>query len=164
MRVDVVIATRGLDDQLVSRRPMAFINAHRDIIQSRRSDGYRLVRRVVTKGKGVRAGSALEGHRVHQGPVGHDLVAMERIGAPQPSPDGNRVAFVVTTMDLEANRGRTDLWLVGVDGTRLRRLTRQRCDLLVRLPMFGTVESLNVSVATGICLYEAVRQRRSMAG
>jgi len=49
---------------------------------------------------------------------------------------------------------------LGGEGKGLRRLTRERCDLLVRLPMLGTVESLNVSVATGICLYETLRQRR----
>jgi len=41
----------------------------------------------------------------------------------------------------------------------MRRLTRENCDLLVSVPMFGSVESLNVSVASGICLYEARRQR-----
>jgi 23S rRNA (guanosine2251-2'-O)-methyltransferase len=41
----------------------------------------------------------------------------------------------------------------------MRRLTRESCDLLVKLPMAGVVESLNVSVAAGICLFEAVRQR-----
>ena len=51
--------------------------------------------------------------------------------------------------------------VMGSEGTGLRRLTRERCDLLVRLPMLGRVESLNVSVAAGVCLYEAVRQRRS---
>jgi len=53
----------------------------------------------------------------------HDLVAMERIGDHRVSPDGSRVAFVVTTMDLEANRGRRDLWLATTDGTSVRRLT-----------------------------------------
>ncbi len=43
----------------------------------------------------------------------------------------------------------------------MRRLTREACDSLVRIPMAGTVESLNVSVATGVCLFEAVRQRES---
>ena len=42
----------------------------------------------------------------------------------------------------------------------MRRLTGETCDQLVRLPMLGRVESLNVSVAAGICLYEALRQRR----
>lgn len=49
--------------------------------------------------------------------------------------------------------------VMGNEGKGLRRLTRERCDGLIRLPMRGRVESLNVSVATGICLYEAVRQR-----
>lgn len=49
--------------------------------------------------------------------------------------------------------------IVGGEGQGLRRLTRQLCDQLARLPMAGCVESLNVSVATGIALYEAVRQR-----
>lgn len=49
--------------------------------------------------------------------------------------------------------------VIGAEGRGLRRLTRERCDFLLRIPMLGSVESLNVSVATGICLYEAVRQR-----
>lgn len=49
--------------------------------------------------------------------------------------------------------------VLGAEGTGLRRLTSETCDALVRIPMFGSVESLNVSVASGICLYEARRQR-----
>jgi 23S rRNA (guanosine2251-2'-O)-methyltransferase len=49
--------------------------------------------------------------------------------------------------------------VMGSEGEGLRRLTRENCDLLVSLPMLGAVESLNVSVASGICLYEARRQR-----
>ncbi len=49
---------------------------------------------------------------------------------------------------------------MGAEGSGLRRLTRERCDFLVKLPMAGSVSSLNVSVATGICLFEVVRQRR----
>jgi 23S rRNA (guanosine2251-2'-O)-methyltransferase len=49
--------------------------------------------------------------------------------------------------------------VMGSEGSGLRRLTREQCDFLVRLPMAGSVSSLNVSVATGICLFEAVRQR-----
>jgi dipeptidyl aminopeptidase/acylaminoacyl peptidase len=52
-----------------------------------------------------------------------DLVTMDRISDPQVSPDGETVVFVRRTADLEADRGRTDLWLVGVDGADLRRLT-----------------------------------------
>ena len=51
--------------------------------------------------------------------------------------------------------------VVGAEGPGMRRLTTEACDFLVKLPMAGDVSSLNVSVATGICLFEAVRQRRS---
>ncbi|MGD9660652.1 MAG: 23S rRNA (guanosine(2251)-2'-O)-methyltransferase RlmB [Porticoccaceae bacterium] len=51
--------------------------------------------------------------------------------------------------------------VMGAEGDGMRRLTKEQCDLLVKLPMAGSVSSLNVSVATGVCLYEIVRQRRS---
>ena len=50
--------------------------------------------------------------------------------------------------------------VLGAEGPGLRALTRKTCDVLVRIPMAGAVESLNVSVAAGVCLYEALRQRR----
>lgn len=50
--------------------------------------------------------------------------------------------------------------VMGAEGEGMRRLTRETCDELVAIPMAGGVESLNVSVASGVCLYEAVRQRR----
>ena len=49
--------------------------------------------------------------------------------------------------------------VMGAEGTGMRRLTRERCDFLVSLPMAGSVSSLNVSVATGVCLFEIRRQR-----
>jgi 23S rRNA (guanosine2251-2'-O)-methyltransferase len=49
--------------------------------------------------------------------------------------------------------------VLGAEGSGMRQLTRKTCDELVRLPMHGAVESLNVSVASGVCLYEALRQR-----
>ncbi len=51
--------------------------------------------------------------------------------------------------------------VMGAEGKGLRRLTRETCDELVKIPMAGSVSSLNVSVATGICLFEVVRQRNS---
>lgn len=49
--------------------------------------------------------------------------------------------------------------VLGAEGTGLRRLTEEHCDILMQIPMIGVVESLNVSVAAGVCLYEATRQR-----
>ena len=49
--------------------------------------------------------------------------------------------------------------VMGAEGDGMRRLTREHCDVLVKIPMVGTVSSLNVSVATGICLFEVLRQR-----
>jgi 23S rRNA (guanosine2251-2'-O)-methyltransferase len=50
--------------------------------------------------------------------------------------------------------------VMGAEGQGMRRLTRENCDYLINIPMAGEVSSLNVSVATGVCLFEAVRQRQ----
>jgi len=49
---------------------------------------------------------------------------------------------------------------MGAEGDGMRRLTKERCSQLIKIPMAGTVSSLNVSVATGVALFEVVRQRR----
>ena len=53
-------------------------------------------------------------------------------------------------------------WVMGAEGEGMRRLTREHCDELVNIPMAGSVSSLNVSVASGVCLFETVRQRTSV--
>jgi 23S rRNA (guanosine2251-2'-O)-methyltransferase len=50
-------------------------------------------------------------------------------------------------------------WVLGAEGEGMRRLTRETCDVLVKIPMLGSVASLNVSVASGVCLFETRRQR-----
>jgi 23S rRNA (guanosine2251-2'-O)-methyltransferase len=69
-----------------------------------------------------------------------------------------------TDMDTETDLFHFDqtgplAWVMGAEGHGMRRLTREHCDVLVSIPMFGSVESLNVSVASGMCLAESRRQR-----
>ena len=52
--------------------------------------------------------------------------------------------------------------VMGAEGKGLRRLTREHCDYLVKIPMQGSVDSLNVSVAAGICCFEVVRQGKTL--
>ncbi|WP_078120604.1 23S rRNA (guanosine(2251)-2'-O)-methyltransferase RlmB [Thiosocius teredinicola] len=79
--------------------------------------------------------------------------------------DTHRVFVIGTAGEADIDLYAADLTgplalVMGAEGEGMRRLTRDTCDQLVRLPMAGHVDSLNVSVATGVCLYEAVRQRR----
>ncbi len=73
--------------------------------------------------------------------------------------------FVVgTTMDAPGTLHNTKLegpiaLVLGAEGDGMRRLTQETCDALITIPMYGSVQSLNVSVASGICLYEIRRQR-----
>ena len=74
--------------------------------------------------------------------------------------------FLITAADMDAEKNHTDIdWrkptvlVMGAEGSGLGSETRKRCDSVVRIPMAGCVESLNVSVATGVLLYEAMRQR-----
>ncbi len=78
--------------------------------------------------------------------------------------DVHRVWVVGTAGEAESSLYQIDLvgplaLILGAEEKGMRRLTREACDSVVKLPMAGSVESLNVSVATGVCLYEAVRQR-----
>lgn len=73
--------------------------------------------------------------------------------------------LIGTSLDTEQDIYQADLTgplglVLGAEGKGMRRLTAEHCDSLVKLPMQGMVQSLNVSVTAGICLYEALRQRR----
>ena len=74
------------------------------------------------------------------------------------------IRIIGTTEDAEQTIYDLDLTgpvalVLGAEGAGMRALTKKTCDVLVRIPMAGAVESLNVSVAAGVCLFEAMRQR-----
>ncbi|MEC5217654.1 23S rRNA (guanosine2251-2'-O)-methyltransferase [Actimicrobium sp. GrIS 1.19] len=76
--------------------------------------------------------------------------------------------LIGTTEDAEQGLYQADFsgptaLVMGSEGEGMRRLTTEACDFLVHIPMFGAVESLNVSVASGVCLFEARRQRLAKA-
>jgi 23S rRNA (guanosine2251-2'-O)-methyltransferase len=80
--------------------------------------------------------------------------------------DDYRIWVVGTAGDGETGLYDADLsgplaLVMGGEGEGMRRLTRDHCDQVLNIPLAGSVESLNVSVATGVCLFEALRQRRS---
>lgn len=75
------------------------------------------------------------------------------------------VWFVGTDLDAEGSIDKVDLTgnigiVMGAEGEGMRELTKKHCDFFCKLPMLGAVQSLNVSVTTGICLYEVLRQRQ----
>jgi 23S rRNA (guanosine2251-2'-O)-methyltransferase len=76
-----------------------------------------------------------------------------------------RNIWIIGTMDdapkslYEAEFPAASAWVFGAEGEGMRRLTREKCDLRVKIPMQGSVESLNVSVSVGVCLFEARRRR-----
>jgi len=81
-----------------------------------------------------------------------------------------RDVWVIGTSDqasksiYEVDLNRPIALVLGAEGDGMRQLTAKTCDELVSIPMQGAVESLNVSVAAGVCLYEALRQRQAKAG
>ncbi|MEO8296626.1 MAG: 23S rRNA (guanosine(2251)-2'-O)-methyltransferase RlmB [Burkholderiales bacterium] len=76
------------------------------------------------------------------------------------------ILVIGTSEDAEQSLYDIDLsgpvaWVLGAEGPGMRQLTRKTCDRLVRIPMQGAVESLNVSVASAVCLFETLRQRKN---
>ena len=99
--------------------------------------------------------------------IGAALAGVES-GAHPSTLKGAGIWLAGASQDADTDIFRSDLrrplaLVLGGEGKGLRRLTQEECDMLVRIPMAGSVESLNVSVAAGVCLFEAVRQRQREA-
>jgi 23S rRNA (guanosine2251-2'-O)-methyltransferase len=103
--------------------------------------------------------------KVASGAVGHiPFVQVTNLARTLRSLRESGIWLVGTDMAGETALHRADLnrplaLVLGAEEKGMRRLTREACDWLVSIPMYGTVESLNVSVAAGVCLFEACRQR-----
>jgi 23S rRNA (guanosine2251-2'-O)-methyltransferase len=91
--------------------------------------------------------------------VGNLVRTMKRIKQAGVWAVGTTATGQISLFDCDLSR--PTLVVLGAEGSGLRRLTEEHCDVLANLPIMGGVESLNVSVATGICLYEVLRQRRN---
>ena len=107
----------------------------------------------------IACGAAEDGHFIHVTSLVRTLEELQDAG----------VVLVGTSDDATGSLYEADLtgplaFVLGAEGKGMRRLTKEACDTLVSIPMAGVVDCLNVSVATGVCLFEAARQRNARGG